>query len=255
LYKAELRINSKQEIPLDVVINYPDSDGKLITETVSANVVLDTYIELQPQESADVIEEDIDPQFLLENSELLIAELESMPYGYYLEYSDALSSNVDLAQSFVKPEEMETLLDEWERLGGLINSYRNSEFSIFGGANGRILSTVIIFDNSDGAEQYLLSSMEREMTRVKSPISVDRLSAPKLGEASIAFKKDMERDENIVTQYNVWTQIGNAVLITQGEGIQDNGNFSEIIDIAEFMTQTAYEVHKQLLKSDENTER
>lgn len=234
-----LVVTFQQDMPAEVIISVFNTDDELITKTIPVVLKLDAQIELR--ESEGLLEDDSQKPitFELEDAESLLATLEDMPNGFYLDGSGSSSDNASLSEQFVDSDAMLEELTEMGRQGGMWNQYRNSSFSLFGGQNALIGSTALVFDTTDGAEKYLMSAIYRETERNDPPLSVSQLSAPQIGDSSIAFKTDGKNEDTEFTAYSFWSRIGNAILIVDARSLRDAGKFEDVVSLAEKLVQRA----------------
>lgn len=205
------------------------ADGSVITVTV----VID-----EGGPVADVAVEARSPvTYTLEQTEVIVTALDDLPYGFISDGENPTpgSANESLAAGFVDPDAMLAHLEEVGRQGGSYSTWGNTSWSMFGGGNAAIVSSALIFDSPAGALAYLESAMSREMERVNAPISVEEVSAPSLGDGSVAFASEYEDEDGNYTNLSVWVQLDNLVVVTEGRGFTMAGDFGQLLDVVEKM--------------------
>ena len=223
-------ITIEQVVPFvaDIVIPV---EGEVITTSVPLSAAIS--LRLQLANNTAPVAAVAAPVYELADAAWLLPTLDEMPVGYYQDGEPSeSSSNEDVAAVYDDSDAILALLQEVGRQGGMYSAFTNSQFTPFAGGNGRINTTVLIFDDAAGADQYLASGMDREMLRTEKPEAVHALSGPKLGDNSILYVEDTTNEETKVSEYSLWVRHGNAVLFFEAKGLRNVGNVDQIIDVA-----------------------
>lgn len=242
-----ISVDFQQNIPAEVVVSVLDSDGEPITVTVPISIQLDAEIQVLKRPKIDLDAETVNTKplvFELEEAVDLLPVLNDMPTGYYLTEEEALGSNVGVSEAFSDTEKILGELEQWGRQGGFYNTYANSEFPIFGGQNVNLSTSFIVFETPEGAESYLRTAIDRELERINPPKAIVRLSAPKIGESSVAYLESRASgDENFpeFSVYNYWARFGNALIVVSATALPNRGDFGDVVTLVEVLANRVVE--------------
>lgn len=177
-------LDSVQVVPVTVDIAVP-VDGETVTTTLPLSAEVSVQVRLVENTGASA---EPFPDMTVEDATLLLPVLSEMPVGF-VQSGDpvAASSNEQVASYYDDPAAFLTFLDEEvRRLGGAYVQFSNSQYSPFAGGNAYINVSVLVMADASGADLYLQSAMERELERTDEAQAVYRVSAPQLGDNSIA---------------------------------------------------------------------